>query len=70
MKNRASYEIYEYLEFQVLVREKYKSLLGFYKNAGTRVETVDAGKNAQEVADQVWSIISGMPIFNISENPL
>ena len=70
MKNRTSHEIYEYLEFQVQVREKYKSLLGIYRNAGVHVETVDAGKSTKEVADQVWSIISRMPIFNISENSL
>jgi len=63
MKNRASLEIYEYREFQVKVREKYKSLLGMYAQAGVRVETVDASKPAQEVADRVWSIVSQMPIF-------
>jgi dTMP kinase len=64
MKDRSSLEIYEYLEFQVKVREKYKSLLGMYADAGVRVETVDASKTAQEVADRVWSILSQMPIFN------
>jgi len=63
MKNRASLEIYEYLEFQVKVREKYKSLLGMYARAGVRVETVDASQTTQEVADKVWSIVSQMPIF-------
>jgi len=63
VKNRASLEIYEYLDFQVKVREKYKSLLGFYKEAGVRVETIDASQTAREVADKVWSIISQMPIF-------
>jgi dTMP kinase len=64
MKNRTSLEIYEYLDFQVKVREKYKSLLGMYAGAGVRVETVDASQTAQEVADKVWSIVSQMPIFN------
>ena len=63
MKNRASLEIYEYLEFQVKVREKYKSLLGMYAQAGVRVETLDASKTEREVADKVWSIVSQMPIF-------
>jgi len=63
MKNRASLEIYEYREFQIKVREKYKSLLGMYAQAGVKVETIDASKPAQEVADKVWSIISQMPIF-------
>jgi len=68
MKNRPNLEIYEYREFQVKVREKYKSLLGMYAGLGVRVETVDASKPAQEVADKVWSIISQMPILKNSEN--
>jgi dTMP kinase len=64
MKNRSSLEIYEYFDFQVKVREKYKSLLGMYSASGVRVETVDASKTANEVADKVWSIVSQMPIFN------
>ena len=63
MKNRASREIYENLEFQILVREKYKSLLRIFRDAGVHVEMVNAEKSKQEVADQVWSIINGMPIF-------
>jgi len=64
MKNRPSHEIYEYREFQTQVREKYKSLLGFYRENGVRVEIVDAAKSAEETAERVWSILSQMPIFN------
>jgi dTMP kinase len=64
MKNRTSREIYEYREFQSKVREKYISLLEKYRSAGVRVETIDASKSVQEIGDQVWSIISQMPIFN------
>jgi len=63
MKNRASHEIYEYREFQAKVREKYKSLLGMYSENGVRVETIDASKTTEEVADRVWSIMAQMPIF-------
>ena len=65
MNGRPSLEIYEYREFQEKVREKYKTLLETYSASGARVETIDASKNAQEVADQVWSIISQMPIFKV-----
>jgi len=65
MKNRDSLEIYEYREFQEKVRQKYKSALAQYGKNGARVEIIDASKTAAEVADQVWSIISVMPIFNI-----
>jgi len=63
MKERASLEIYEYREFQEKVREKYKTLIIKYREAGARVEIIDASKTASQVADQVWSILSEMPIF-------
>jgi len=65
MKNRTSHEIYEYRDFQEKVREKYKALLEAYAKAGGKVETIDASKSVQEVADRVWSIVSGMPIFKV-----
>jgi dTMP kinase len=65
MKNRESLEIYEYLEFQEKVRQKYKSALDKYGKNGARVEIIDACKTAAEVAGQVWSILSVMPIFKI-----
>jgi len=64
VKDRTSSEIYDYLEFQTLVREKYLSSLEMYRGAGVRVEVIDASKNVQEVADHVWSILCQMPIFN------
>jgi dTMP kinase len=64
MKNRPSHEIYEYHDFQLKVREKYLPFLGFYREAGVRVEVLDASASADEVADLVWSIVSQMPIFN------
>jgi dTMP kinase len=64
MKGRSSLEIYEYREFQEKVHKKYISLIDDYRLKGARVEIVDAGKSVQEVANQVWSIISSMPIFN------
>ena len=65
MSKRGSLEIYEYLEFQEKVRQKYKSALDEYAKNGARVEIIDASKTAVEVADKVWSILSVMPIFNI-----
>jgi dTMP kinase len=63
MKNRSSLEIYEHLDFQEKVYEKYVSTLEIYGKTA-RVETVDASKSVREVADQVWSVIAQMPIFN------
>jgi dTMP kinase len=65
MSKRGSLEIYEYLDFQENVRQKYISAVDNYKKSGARVEMIDSSKTITEVADQVWSIISEMPIFNI-----
>lgn len=63
LQGRSSLEMYEYLDFQAKVREKYLSLLNSYSGAGVRVEIIDASKNMQEVSEQVWSVLSKMPIF-------
>jgi dTMP kinase len=68
IKDRSSREIYEYLDFQKKVREKYKGLLKTYSEVGGWVEIIDASGHIQEVADQVWSIISQMPILKSSED--
>ena len=63
LKGRSSLEIYEYRDFQVKVREKYRALLGIYRGAGVRAAVIDASKTEQEVSDQVWSELSKMPIL-------
>ena len=65
MKSRGSLDIYERLDFQKKVREKYMSVLEAYHAAGAKALIIDASKNAREVAEEIWSIISKMPIFNI-----
>jgi dTMP kinase len=64
LKGRPNLEIFEYIEFQEKVYEKYKALIEFYRENGARIEIIDASKSIQEIADQVWSIVSAMPIFN------
>jgi dTMP kinase len=68
LKGRASLELFEYREFQTKVREKYLSLLGTYRDAGVRVEVIDASKSEEEVACRVWSELAKMPILKTSEN--
>ena len=65
LKLRNSCEIYDSLEFQGKVRAKYKSLLHKYTDVGTLVVTIDASKSEEEIAGEVWEIITKMPIFNI-----
>lgn len=63
LQSRPSLEIYEYLEFQRHVREKYRSLLGEWQAAGTRVAVIDAALPPEKVAAAVWSALQKMPIF-------
>jgi len=63
MKGRERIEIYEYVEFQEKVRDKYNSAASAYRSQGAKVEIIDASAKIEEVASQVWSIISQMPIL-------
>ena len=62
LSSRPSLEIYERLEFQKKVRERYHALLGEYRDAGVRVEIVDASQSVEKVAAEVWRHIAKMPI--------
>jgi len=68
IKNRSSHEIYENLDFQKKVRERYIDLIRNYDKTGGKIEIIDASGHIQEVADKVWSVISQMPILKNSEN--
>ncbi|MDR0324312.1 MAG: dTMP kinase [Treponema sp.] len=68
IKSRPSREIYEHLDFQKKVHEKYLSVLKNFTEKGGRVEIIDASEEASKIADKVWSIISQMPIFIQSES--
>ena len=60
---RANREIFEYLDFQIQVRERYKALIPGFAEQGVRVETIDASSSPEEVAREVWRAIEKMPIF-------
>jgi dTMP kinase len=64
LKTRAGRDIYEYLEFQIKVRERYRALLPEYEEAGVRVEYVDASAKIEDVAEQVWRAVRKMPIIS------
>ena len=64
MAGRDLKEIYEYLDFQVQVRERYKSLLPQFAAQGVTVEVIDASPPPEDVAQEVWQIIRKMPIFS------
>ena len=63
LRSRPSLEIYEHLAFQEKVREQYHAQLGSFRSAGVRVEIIDASHRMEKVAEEVWSHLSKMPIF-------
>jgi dTMP kinase len=65
MENRPVQEIYEYLDFQIMVQQRYKTLLPYYADNGAKVAVIDASKPAEAVAEEVWTELQKMPIFKI-----
>jgi len=65
LRGRPSLEIFEHLEFQQKVRERYHALLGRYREAGVRVEIIDAAQSVEKAAAEVWSHVSKMPILSV-----
>ncbi|MDR1566750.1 MAG: dTMP kinase [Treponema sp.] len=63
MAGRREKEIYEYLDFQIRVRQGYLKILPGLQKQGARVETIDASCPPEETASAVWSYIQKMPIF-------
>ncbi len=62
---RAVKDAYERLDFQLRVRERYEALLPDYAADGCRIERIDASLSVEEVAGQVWSLISCLPIMGM-----
>lgn len=60
--SRPGRDIYEYLDFQIKVRARYKTLLPRYEEAGVRVERIDASLPPGEIAELVWREVGKMPI--------
>ncbi|MDR2792899.1 MAG: dTMP kinase [Treponema sp.] len=63
IENRPVREIFEYLDFQVKVRERYKALLPWYEEQGTVIITVDAAKMPNVVVEDVWKELKNLPIM-------
>ena len=63
LEGRAVKDAYERLDFQLRVRSRYEALLPAYASGGSRIERVDASRSVEEVAAQVWSLISRLPIM-------
>ena len=63
IEKRGQKEIYEYMDFQIQVRERYKTLLPELSAQGVKVHTIDASNPPEDVARNVWEIIKELPIF-------
>jgi dTMP kinase len=64
MEGRQVKEIYEYLDFQIQVRERYRSLLPWYAQEGVRVVIIDASQSLKAVAAEIWRALKEMPILS------
>jgi dTMP kinase len=67
LRGRPSLEIYEYLEFQEKVRDRYLALVPVFQDQGVRVELIDASRSPEEVAESVWREMKKMPIVENRE---
>jgi dTMP kinase len=56
-------DIYERLDFQIKVRERYESILPAYAAVGSRLIRIDASRTVEEVSEEVWSALETMPIL-------
>jgi dTMP kinase len=63
LENRREREIFEYRDFQVEVRRRYRELLPRYAGEGTQVATIDASGSPEKVAEEVWSALKELPIL-------
>ena len=63
MEMRRQKEIYESLEFQLLVWKRYRALLPQLEEEGCRIEIINASQPPEEVARDVWGALQNLPIF-------
>jgi dTMP kinase len=63
IRERKERDIYEYLDFQIKVRDRYLSLLPGLRARGSAVVRLDASRNQAEVAEQLWAALKNMPIL-------
>lgn len=63
-EQRSERDIYERLDFQKKIHQRYETVLPRYcEKGGTRCIVIDATKSIAEVAEEVWRALSHMPIL-------
>jgi dTMP kinase len=63
MENRREREIFEYRDFQIEVRRRYRELLPRYAGESIRTVAIDASRSPEKVAEDVWSALQELPIL-------
>ena len=64
MKKRSQKEIYDSIDFQIQVRERYLALCEDYKSRSKcKIVIIDASKPEDQVFNDIWSAIQKMPII-------
>ncbi|MDR2795197.1 MAG: dTMP kinase [Spirochaetaceae bacterium] len=63
LEKRPHKDIYERLDFQIRVRERYLGLLDSCRAGGSRVAVMDAAAPVDAVAQAVWQNISLLPVI-------
>ncbi len=63
IKHRPTRDDFERLEFQLLAKERYERVLPAYAGTETRIARIDAARPVEQVAEQVWSELTKLPIF-------
>jgi dTMP kinase len=63
IRGRGDREIYERLDFQLKVRDRYLAILPGLRARGSAVVQIDASRNPAEVAEQLWGALKKLPIL-------
>lgn len=63
LETRAEKEIFEYRDFQVQVRRRYRELLPWYAGEGVQIVTIDASQSPEKVGEEVWEELKKLPIL-------
>ena len=61
-RGRSQAEIFENLDFQRAVYERYESALADYADAGIIIHRVDGSVSPQDISDDIWKRLSIPPI--------
>lgn len=63
-EKRSERDIYEHLDFQRKIHQRYETVLPRYcEKGGSRLIVIDASKSIEEVAQEVWRALSCLPIL-------